>query len=111
MNKDRAYYAAIDLPALAARIPVDRAARLRSDELGDVIKAVLARCRTETVTGDDLRSLLGEPDAVSSSPNGEVWGYDWIGWHGPNQYFSSTPFVLQGGRVVGIERDGQVLAL
>src|SRR5437016_5178222 len=106
MYKDRAYYLGLDLSAVAAQIPVDRAARLRSDELGDVIWAVLYRCGAEPITGEYLRSLLGEPDTVRPWPDGEVWEYDWIGWHGPNQYFSSTPFVLRAGRVVGIERDG-----
>lgn len=111
MFKDREYYLGLDLPGVAARIPADRPARLRSDELRDVILGVLYRCETEPITGEFLRSLLGKPDTTRSRLDGEVWEYDWLGWHGPNQYSSSTPFVLRAGQVVGVERDGEVLGV
>jgi hypothetical protein len=111
MFKDRAYYQALDLSAVAARIPVDRPARLRSDDMGDVILSVLYRCGAEPITGEYLRSLLGDPDTTRPRPGGEVWEYDWIGRHGSNQYYSATPFVLQGGLVIGVERHGEVMGL
>jgi hypothetical protein len=109
MFKDQGYYLGLDLPEVAARIPKDRPARLRSDELADVIIGILHQCDAEPITGEYLRSLLGDPDTTCQRPDGEVWEYDWIGWHGPNQYFSATPFVLRAGRVVGVERHGKVL--
>lgn len=111
MFKDEDFYRSLDLPAVALRIPADRASRLRSEALGDILWAVMDRCATEMITQEFIRSLLGEPDRLHQRDCGEaqVWEYDWIGMHGPNEYSSCTPIVFRDGRMVGIERDDEVL--
>jgi hypothetical protein len=112
MIKDEEYWLGLDLSALALRIPSERPSRLRSEELGDAIWAVIIRCeRHETLTPDFIQSLLGMPDRVRQRPESDdtVWEYDWIGTHGPDEYASSTSIVFRDGRMVRIERDSEVL--
>lgn len=112
MIKDGVYFCGLDLVAVSARIPSDRESRLRSEELGDIVVALLHRCATEIITPQMISSLLGEPDRTRRLDGGElVWEYDWIGKHGPNEYSSHTPIVFRSGRMVGIEDEGEIRAL
>jgi hypothetical protein len=84
MIKDSHYYKQLDLIAVASQIPAERSARLCLEELWDVLNAIAERCRTEVVSSDRLRSLLGDPDRVYGREGGEVWCYSWLGQHGLN---------------------------
>src|SRR3974377_938845 len=103
MIKHIHYYRQLDLSAVASRIPAERSARLCSEELWDVFNAIADRCRTEAVSSDQLRSLLGDPDRVYRRECGEVWCYNWVGQHGLNHYESCTPLAIADGRVVGVD--------
>lgn len=110
MIKDYDYYMSLDLFAVAIEIPTEREARLRSEAFGDLISAIICQCKSQSITVSQPQDLLGEPDRIRQwAGGGIIWEYDWIGTHGPNEYFSITPFVLQSDRVVGIEREGDVI--
>jgi hypothetical protein len=103
MFKDTEYYLKLDLDVAAARIPTNRDARLRCDDFLEVIISVVRRCDVTPLESERLTGLLGAPDRLRKAENYEVWEYDWIGRHGPDEYTSATPFVIRNGRVVSIE--------
>jgi hypothetical protein len=102
MDKDNDYYRTLDLRRLAKSIPADKEARGRSVAFQEMLIALVLRCPTESFTGSDLRTLLGEPDSIEATENAAVWEYSWQGEHCARPYRSSTPFVVQNDRVVGI---------
>lgn len=102
MDKDNAYYQSLDLRRLARSIPADKEARRRSAAFQEILIALVLRCPSETFTGSDLLTFLGEPDAIEQGENAAVWEYSWQGEHCAHEYRSSTPFVVQNDRVVGI---------
>src|SRR5438552_281949 len=102
MDKDNDYYRTLDLRRLARSIPADKEARGRSAAFQEMLIALVLRCQTEPFTGSDLLSFLGEPDAIEQTENAEVWEYSWQGEHCAREYRSSTPFLVQNGRVIGV---------
>lgn len=102
MVKDNDYYRSLDLRRLTESIPTDKEARGRSEAFQETLIALVLRCPNESFTVSDLLNFLGEPDSIESSANGAVWEYVWQGEHCGRDYRSSTPFVVQNDRVVGI---------
>ena len=109
MIKDRHYWLNLDFTAAASRLPTEKSERLRSEWLGDILTSATSRCSREVLTSDFMRSLIGEPDRTRQRKDGEVWEYDWVGRFGPDEYQSCTPLVFQEGRLVGVEREGQIV--
>src|SRR5260370_20815144 len=105
MDKDNNYYRTLDLRRLADLIPAETEARGRSAAFQEMLIALALRCQTEPYTASDLQTLLGEPDSIEQNENLDVWEYSWLGEHCSREYRSSTPFLVQNGRVVGVRRD------
>jgi hypothetical protein len=103
--KTEQFYLDLDLDTLSESIPRDREARLRSEEMGDLITAIWYRCEHEVVSSSDLERWLGKPDRVESRGEFEHWIYEWVGKHGPDEYESNTPFIVGDGKVQGIYRE------
>src|SRR5262245_16453208 len=104
MDKDNEYYRALDLRHLAESVPHDKRSRKRAAAYHDMLIALALRCQSEAFTREDLLAYLGKPDSVTPSEKGEIWEYLWTDEHCSQPYSSSTPFVVQGGRVVGVHR-------
>lgn len=102
MEKDNDYYRSLDLRRLAKSIPADKESRGSSAAFQEMLIALALRCLNESFTVSDLLNFLGEPDSIEPSANGAVWEYVWQGEHCGRDYRSSTPFVVQNDRVVGI---------
>lgn len=102
MEKDNDYYRGLDLLSLAQTIPTDKRRRGCSAAFQEILIAVAVRCASESFTSSDLLRFLGEPDSIEPSANGAVWEYHWQGEHCAREYRSSTPFLIQNNRVVGV---------
>lgn len=102
MDKDNDYYRSLDLRRLALSIPADKESRGRSEAFQEMLIALVLRCPNESFTSSDLLSFLGEPDSIEANANGVIWEYAWRGEHCAHEYRSSTPFVVQNDRVIGV---------
>lgn len=105
MIKDEQYYLTLDLDLLARQIPRIKEQRGSLDVFGDAVTALALRCKLEPITTDYLLAIVGEPDVIKQIDQGEVWEYAWVDWYGPTKYSSATPFLIDRGRVVGLQRE------
>jgi hypothetical protein len=104
MEKDSDYYRRLDLPSLAKAVPRDESARARAEAYHEMLTALALRCVSEQFDASNLLAYLGNPDRVTPINDGEVWEYSWSDEHCSHVYRSTTPFLVQQGRVVGIQR-------
>jgi hypothetical protein len=104
MTKDMDYYRTLDLREAARGVPADSARRQTNDVFHDLLKSIVVRHKTESISSQDLLAFLGEPDSVKQRESGEAWEYRWRGQHMGREYRGADVFVLVDDRVVAVEQ-------
>jgi hypothetical protein len=103
IDKNTKYYKELDLRLLAEQWRHTEKRR-DSEFYHDLRNALVKRCDSEVFTAADLLYLLGEPDFRRTMPGDEskmLWEYHWYGYHGPDKYYSCTPFTIGNGIIIG----------
>jgi len=106
--KDRDYFLSLDLGCVPEPVRSDPTIRATDELWGYLLTAIWYRSQAAPVPTDALIAAVGEPDSVVAlNTNDEAWSYNWLGYHGPDQYSSATPFRVRDCAVIGIvDSDG-----
>jgi hypothetical protein len=102
--KDMDYYRTLDLRGAARGVPADRERRQTNEVFHDLLKAIVVRHKTESISAQDLLECLGDPDSVKPRESGEVWEYRWRGQHMGREFRGADAFVLIDGHVATVEQ-------
>jgi hypothetical protein len=104
VTKDMDYYRTLDLRGAARAVPADSERRQTNEVFHDLLKAIVLRHKTESISAQDLLACLGKPDSVKAREPGEVWEYRWRGQHMGREFRGADVFVLLDGHVVSVEQ-------
>jgi hypothetical protein len=105
MIKDMHFYRAFDLADASRRIRQLGDDRGNHEVFGDAIHSLFILAKERVLLGEELKQVLGKPNRVIQNDAGEVWEYDWSGFHGPDNYRSSTPFQVISDVCTGLAAD------